>query len=470
MACNGSACQSGCYKKGDELAAPEEGGAAAASNSNSNSSSNGSGNNLCVKCKVKEPFTVAGGGGGEDGRFCAECFRSNLFGKFRHAVTSNAMIGPTDNVLVAFSGGPASRVALQFVHELQYKAQKNFDASRDRSLPVFGVGVAFVDESAAHLPSSDKAMDQAIEDVKSLVLELSPPAKELHHFPIESICSGDSSDQREKLKEVLNAVTDATGKEDFLVHLRMLALQKIASENGYTRVVLGSCTSRIACHVISATVKGRGYSLPADIQYVDARWEAPVVLPLHDCLAQELNMLCHLDGLKTIELPYEPQSTINSLISSFVALLQEENPSRESTIVRTAGKLTPFAFNRIPEINDTNVPLATRRRQKRSSLKLNGSISSESFCPMCYSPLIQSKVQALDTPEASKTNSYIFGSSCCSSCRFQILPQDPLCMEHFYSHLPPPLVARASSGNAHDIRSLREHIQDYLLLDSDNEQ
>jgi hypothetical protein len=30
--------------------------------------------------------------------------------------------------------------------------------------------------------------------------------------------------------------------------------------------------------------------------------------------------------------------------------LQEENPSRESTIVRTAGKLIPFHFNRIPEI------------------------------------------------------------------------------------------------------------------------
>jgi hypothetical protein len=30
---------------------------------------------------------------------------------------------------------------------------------------------------------------------------------------------------------------------------------QIASENGYNRLVLGSCTSRIACHVISATVK-----------------------------------------------------------------------------------------------------------------------------------------------------------------------------------------------------------------------
>lgn len=42
--------------------------------------------------------------------------------------------------------------------------------------------------------------------------------------------------------------------------------------------------------------QGQGYSLPADVQYVDTRWEVPVVLPLHDCLAQELSLLCELDG------------------------------------------------------------------------------------------------------------------------------------------------------------------------------
>lgn len=30
---------------------------------------------------------------------------------------------------------------------------------------------------------------------------------------------------------------------------------QIAIENGYTKVLLGTCTSRIACHVLQATVK-----------------------------------------------------------------------------------------------------------------------------------------------------------------------------------------------------------------------
>ncbi|XWS43133.1 hypothetical protein CRYUN_Cryun16bG0076200 [Craigia yunnanensis] len=172
----------------------------------------------------------------------------------------------------------------------------------------------------------------------------------MYVVPIENIFSSNSIDGKERLNKLLDAVSEDTGKEDLLIHLRMLSLQKVASENGYTRVVLGSCTSRIACHISSATMKGQGYSLSEDIQYVDSRWEIPVLLPLRDCPAQELNTICNLDGKK---------------IFLESALLYE-----------TAGKLTPFQFNRIPEIRDSNVPLATRRRQKKHNLKPNGSLSS----------------------------------------------------------------------------------------------
>lgn len=100
MACNGAGgCQSGCYK--DEEPTSDQ--PTASSETDSRSSSN-----LCIKCKLND--AISGYGGIDDGRFCADCFKSNLFGKFRFAVTSNAMISPTDKVLVAFSGGPSSRL------------------------------------------------------------------------------------------------------------------------------------------------------------------------------------------------------------------------------------------------------------------------------------------------------------------------------------------------------------------------
>lgn len=457
MACNGvGGCQSGCYK--DEE--PTHDQPTESSETESKTSTN-----ICIKCKLND--VISGYGGIDDGRFCADCFRSNLFGKFRLAVTSNAMISPTDKVLVAFSGGPSSRVALQFVHDLQERAHKNFEASRDRSLPVFGVGVVFIDESAV-LPIPAHEMEEAVEVISLIVSSLAPPRKELHFVPIETVYSSDSSDGKDRLIELMNVVSDTTGREDMLLSLRMLALQKVASEFGYNRILLGSCISRIAAHVLSATVKGQGYSLPADIQYVDARWEIPAVLPLRDCFAQEINMFCNLDSLKTIKLSTSPSSSINSLVSSFVALLQEENPSRESTIVRTAGKLIPFQFNRIPEIVDGNVPLATRRRQKRYNLKTNESVSSESFCPLCNSPLAKSEIVDWSNHNNCKSSD-TFYTSCCSSCQFQILPPDTTSMEKFYTDLPHSMVARANRVNNGNLNVLREQIQDCLLSDGENE-
>lgn len=134
--------------------------------------------------------------------------------------------------------------------------------------------------------------------------------------------------------------------------------------------------------------------------------------------------------------------------------MQEENPSRESTIVRTAGKLIPFQFNRIPEIIDGNVPLATRRRQKRYNLKSNESVSSESFCPLCNSPLDKSEIVDWSNLD-DRRSSDIFYTTCCSSCQFQILPQDSKSVEQFYMDLPQSVVARAKQPNNSNLNVLR---------------
>ncbi|KAJ8899031.1 hypothetical protein K2173_008856 [Erythroxylum novogranatense] len=422
MACNSSTCQSSCFRNEDNInnVGEHPRDTVPIETSKNRTSVEGEQPSPCVKCKTNRTISAVGSpsgeNGGDAGKFCGDCFRSNLYGKFRLSVTSHAMIIPSDNVLVAFSGGSASSVVLQFVHEMQHRAQKNFEASRDRSLPVFGVGVAFIDESAVYPVASNK-YDKSIQQIKSIVYNLPPPLKPLHIVPITDIYPSDSGG-KDRLGKLLDAVNDITGKEDLILHLRMLALQKVASEKGYNKLILGSCTSSIACHVISSIVKGQGYSLSADIQYVDARWEIPVVLPLRDCTAQELNLLCWLDGLKTVELLNSRRAGINSLVSSFVTLLQEENPSRESTIVRTAGKLKAFHFNRIPEINDCDMPLATQRRIKRYNQKPQESISSEFFCPICNSPLDNSELLSLSAHDGSQSSK--LNVCCCSSCKQQI--------------------------------------------------
>ncbi|KAG1368582.1 cytoplasmic tRNA 2-thiolation protein 2 [Cocos nucifera] len=394
---------------------------------------------------------------GAEGRYynglCAACFRVSVYNKFKLAVTSNAMISPTDNVLVAFSGGPASRVALQFVHEMQGKSLKSWDASKSQALPVFGVGVAFIDDSIFSLNPSDET-EKAIEEIRSVVSNLTPH-KELHVIPIQNICSLSPENGRSRLNELLEMISDATGKDDFLHYLRMLSLQKIALDKGYSKILLGSCTSTIARHILSATVKGQGYSLPADVQYVDARLEVPVVLPLRDCLAQELRTLCHLDGFKTQQLLERPCTGINSLVSSFVARLQEENPSRERTIVRTAAKLRPFGFNKFIE-NSYHDFLPSRLRCKFQNVKNGESSLSDVLCPICGSPLNESELQCLESIQSKAEKKVeIFAAHCCKSCSFQILPKGEASLEHFYSVLPQSITERMKDGLCFDRSQLR---------------
>ncbi|XP_006664691.2 cytoplasmic tRNA 2-thiolation protein 2 [Oryza brachyantha] len=415
----------------------------------------------CGKCGGGAVAVAVAGGVG----LCGDCFRAHLFGKFKLAVTSNAMVRPTDSVLLAFSGGPASRVALQFIHEMRSKAIESWDASNSQALPVFGVGVAFVDESIFCLKPKHE-IEAAIEDIKSIVLSLSAGVKAMHIAPLEDVFSTGSKDGEGRLREAVDMIDDDTGREDFLQCLRMLLLQKIALENGYTKIMLGSCASAIACHVLSATVKGQGYALPADVQYVDTRWEVPVVLPLRDCLAQELILLCELDSLKTQEHINKPSNGINSLVASFIERLREENPSREHTIVRTAQKLKPFSFNKF-SADGYHDFLPSRLRPKFQKVDSDESTFPEILCLICGSPFSESELQNLEsTKHEAQKKIDLYTSHCCQSCHFQILPNDENLNEHFFSLLPKFWTGRVDTVSAsHSL--LRDQIEEYLLEDND---
>ncbi|XP_052137587.1 cytoplasmic tRNA 2-thiolation protein 2 [Oryza glaberrima] len=454
--CGGAGCGPHCSSSAS-AAAVEDAAAAAAEKVGRLSLSR-----ECGKCGGGAAAVAVAGGLG----LCGECFRANLLGKFKLAVTSNAMVRPTDSVLLAFSGGPASRVALQFIHEMRCKAIESWDVSNSQALPVFGVGVAFVDESVLCSKPRDE-IEMAIEDIRSIVSSLSTGVKAMHIARLEDVFSTESEDGERRLREAVDMIGDDTGREDFLRCLRMLSLQKIAMENGYAKIMLGSCASAIACHVLSATVKGQGYSLPADVQYVDTRWEIPVVLPLRDCLAQELTLLCELDSLKTQQHLDRPLNGINSLVASFIKRLREENPSREHTIVRTAQKLKPFSFNKF-SADGYHDFLPSRLRPKFQKFDSDESTFSEILCLMCGSPFSESELQNLEsTKHKAQKKIDLYTAHCCQSCYFQILPAGENLNEHFFSLLPKLWTGKMDTiSDSHSL--LRDQIEEYLLEENDD--
>jgi len=75
----------------------------------------------------------------------------------------------------------------------------------------------------------------------------------------------------------MQAVHDATGREDLTDALRKQLLLLRAAELGCNKVAMGDSATRVAVRVVSGTAKGQGFALPGAIQSADAR--CALVLP-----------------------------------------------------------------------------------------------------------------------------------------------------------------------------------------------
>ncbi|KAH7281548.1 hypothetical protein KP509_36G053100 [Ceratopteris richardii] len=300
-------------------------------------------------------------------------------------------------------------------------------------------------------------------------------------------CCSIHSNKLQRLQSLFKLVQDPTGKEDLLEHLRMQALQQFARKHGYTRLVLGLSASRIAVKVISETAKGCGFSLPAGMQYYDGRWSVPVVLPLRDCIAKELVLLCHYRKLKWVFIPNMstltlPQKSITSLSSSFVSTLQEDNPSRERTIMRTAAKLQAFSFNHATAIDghsshkkSASVPISAVIDEKEE-------IKDELLCLLCCAPLSPQEsvsiVTAFQITESKRQQngslisdtkpSTHFLEKCCQSCQYQFFPVEERTGE-ILSILPQTMKNSEFLSEKVKQMWMRSQINDCLLINSDSD-
>eukprot|EP00850_Spirogloea_muscicola_P012014 SM000076S21835 [mRNA] locus=s76:451366:453246:- [translate_table: standard] len=259
----------------------------------------------------------------------------------------------------------------------------------------------------------------------------------------------------------------------------MELLQQVAGAHGYTKLVLGLCATGLAARSLAAVTKGRGFALPADVQCFDKRHPVPIVLPLRDCLARELVLHCHLARLQTAFVPMlatmaPPNASINSLAHNFVTLLQEDNPSRVHTILRTVLKLKAFPFNQPPGMDAINkdgvAPPPTR----------GPDVGDVCTCSICSAPLNAKDciITQADggTPPGREIEALeeAFRRSTCRSCRHQVLGAGgggcaKVSGGGIGSLLPPTLQERAlaavSSAAAARHEAVRSQIQEFLLDD-----
>jgi hypothetical protein len=197
--------------------------------------------------------------------------------------------------------------------------------------------------------------------------------------------------RRTQLRELLASIADPTGREDMQQHLRELLLLRAAGALGCNRLLQGSCASRLAATVIAEAAKGRGYGLPAEIQFLDAR-ELPrggpaVLQPLREVTRKELAAVAAYRGIPVMH--QQPGSTqpasaaaggassssgsggaaahgaasVNALADKFVADMEGSVPASIYTIIRTAAHLEAFSFSDAATMLPAAAEKASRNKQ-----------------------------------------------------------------------------------------------------------
>ncbi|NWX98370.1 CTU2 protein, partial [Nothoprocta ornata] len=343
---------------------------------------------ICMKCKespaalvirLKDPF-------------CRSCFREYFVHKFRAVLGKNRVIFPGEKVLLALSGGPASSAMLRQVQE----GLRRETAKKLRFIP----GIIFVDEGAVCGQSAEQReqslaameaiaqatgfpfhvahLEQAFELPSSILRRgargsaAGPGYKAavqgfIQQQQRQEAAGGDGAAcparprgpdtapgsrlpdaaLTQQLLRFFEAAETLTAKEEMLQMLRTHLIVHTARTQGYSKVMMGDCCTRVAVKLFTNLALGRGAFLAMDTGFLDTRHgDVAVVRPMRDYMAKEIAFYNHFFGVPTITTPAlrpkrREKPSIHHVTEKFLVELQVDFPSTISTVYRTGEKLSP---------------------------------------------------------------------------------------------------------------------------------
>jgi len=342
-----------------------------------------------------------------------------------------SMLRTGDRVLVCFSGGTCSRVLLECVRQVVVPTGR-----LERGKTSCEVEVLYIDEGRHGQEHELLNQHKLLTIVESFGWRLNIVKLEETRRGTEGARAPESLEHSELMQHLwqhLEACDDLSIRQDIRAYLRRQLITQIATARSCTKVLLGTCASRLATVALADMVKGRGFSMPADIQYVDRREisgspqnSGPVVLqPMRDTVLKDLTLLCRHEKWDTLtpSLPLMKEAvhmqSLNSLTAQFVAQLQDDLPSSVHTILRTVGKLQPFQFNE-PELKRTSM-------SRKAKIPLQGSEHDGHvypLCSVCRAPTQEDSGRDLRPIDVNHDKQIAEGSHpvwLCWSCRQYIL-------------------------------------------------
>ncbi|KAI9598063.1 hypothetical protein BDF19DRAFT_411404 [Syncephalis fuscata] len=333
----------------------------------------------CAKCKTAPPVVIIR----HDG-FCSECFQRNVGSKFRTVIgklrTPVEDAGGKASILLAYSGGPASRVLLQLADDFN-------NANRSQRFAAYTI--CHVDESALFddNPSMKAASTDFLEGIRKITNEFS---FEFEQVPLESVFASYTNERSpesattvmmtptrretgsifaesfetiqlqtslsdvDKLRLLFKQAESLSAREDLLFYLRQRVLHSVAVRKNCSAIWTAETATRIAIRTISNVAKGRGLTLPletgaqSDLDKDIAFWR-----PIRDVLAKEVGLYVRYRHLSMPSFPIllstrRPAKASIGRLSEAVVIrihcrIRARFVSTANTVTRTVGKLTPSA-------------------------------------------------------------------------------------------------------------------------------
>ncbi|MEW5310521.1 MAG: hypothetical protein WDW38_002310 [Sanguina aurantia] len=299
---------------------------------------------MCCKCKL----VPAAARIRQRESICAACLELGVLHKVRTIRTHG--LERNDRVLLAVSGGANSLALIRLMMLIKSSVEHRAESGKlnFEFIPAhIEEGVAWGLSSnltAAHVEAISASASTACGGAATLIVE-----------PLHALYEGGSEQERlSRLLTLMQKVTDQTGKEDLVQHLRGTALLRMAARLGCNKIMKGDCLDTSAMAIISAASKGQGHALPGDLHSLDWR-HGPVgpciVYPLREVTSKELVVVCRSNRIPLAMLPMlrgNMHMSINHLAATMVENLQATLPGGVFTVTRTAAHLQPFAFNTVP--------------------------------------------------------------------------------------------------------------------------
>lgn len=302
----------------------------------------------CMKCSSSEAVVVVR----LNDPLCKTCFLTYFTHKFRATIGKARAIRAGEKVLLAFSGGPSSSAMLHLVVEgLSSRAPKKLR---------FEPGIAFIDEGEILKASKEERMKYA-EQIRDKASKTEFPFYQLNLEDIfapeksgqdDAMCCkkpekrGTSEQHTEKLKNLFDATSSLTAKEDLLRTLRCQLLLVTARKKGYSKVMFADCATRISIRLLSDISQGRGGDLPYDTGFSDERHSDVIFIrPMREFMAKEIALYNFFNSVETVPITTlatmsHSHASIDHLTEKFVTGLQADFPFTVSTIFRTGDKLS----------------------------------------------------------------------------------------------------------------------------------